>query len=551
MSGMKQFRFAVPEASDLQLLTALFELLRYRVAGADVVAGAVIGERTVPVRVPAAEISEDRVRTALLDALECPEDSVVPIAITAEGFAYSPSVYTAEQVAAFVEEFQSLAVAPAALPDRGPFERASRLASKLARRGAGAGKTVAVEMQRSPDLATAILAIWKTGAVYLPIDPAYPEARKAFLLADSGAAFTVTDADFVDLGAEELYQGPPIPLDSLAYVIYTSGSSGHLKSVPITHRGFTNFLDSVRHRVGITANDRFAAVTTVAFDISLMELMLPLTVGAALIVADPVTPEFLREQRPTMMFGTPATWRMLLDAGWEGDAGLTALCGGEALSRELADRILSRTHALWNMYGPTETAIASTMGRVQHGDGPVSIGRALARTQLYIEDGELWIGGAGVSPGYSVDGRFRTGDRVRFTPEGDLEFLGRADQQLKVRGFRVEPGEIEAALLRCGVREAVVQVEGDGLVAFVTPAVSTADLYKQLASLLPEHMVPGKIVAVSAFPLTPNGKVDRRALKALPVRRTGALRAPQRACREGTGPDLLQRSSSSARFGYG
>ena len=488
--------------SEVALLTALFEVLRYRAAGPDVVVSTKVGERTFAVRIPAAEISEARVRTALLDALECP-DCEDP----------DSRVYTAEQIAAFGEEFTGLAAYPPALPDRQAFPRAARLATRLMQRGAGAGKIVGVEMSRSPDLATAILAIWKTGAAYLPIDPTYPEARKSFLLADSGAAFTVTDADFEGLDAEEPFEGLPIPLDSLAYVIYTSGSSGEPKSVPITHRSFTNFLDSVRHRVGITASDRFVAATTVAFDISLMELMLPLAAGATLVVADSVTSDVLRGA--TMTFGTPAAWRMLLDSGWEGDPGLTALCGGESLSRELADRILARTKTLWNMYGPTETTIASTMGRVERDGSPITIGRALARTQLYIEDGELWIGGAGVSPGYCVDGLFRTGDLVRLAPDGNLEFLGRADRQLKVRGFRIEPVEIEAALLRCGAAEAVVQADGDALIAYVTPALPTAELREKLAAILPAHMVPGKLVAVSAFPVTANGKVDRRALKTL------------------------------------
>ncbi len=476
----------------------------------------------VTVTVPAAEVSEDRVRTALLDALEGVAESVpiVPdaLTLTEDGFDYDESVYSPSQIAQLAEEFLSLAVLPAALPDRLP---STPLAARLKRLGLS-GKVVAIDMERSANLATAILAIWQAGAAYLPLDPEYPSSRKQFLIADSGAAYTLTDRDFEELEAEGPSECLPIHPDSLAYIIYTSGSTGQPKAVPITHGAFTNFLESVRYRVGIGPDDRFVAVTTVAFDISAMELMLPLAAGAKLIVATreqardgAQLARLLRESGATMMFGTPATWRLLLDAGWEGSPEFTALCGGETLPRDLANRILERTKALWNLYGPTETTIASTMCRVQPGEGPVPIGRALARTQLFVIDGELWIGGAGVSAAYSDDGLFRTGDLVRFLPDGTLEFLGRADQQIKIRGFRIEPGEVEAALKSCGAAEAIVVAENGALAAYLTPDLATEPIHSQLASLVPAHMVPGKILAMSRFPLTTSGKVDRRALSAM------------------------------------
>ena len=474
----------------------------------------------VTVSVTAAEVSEDSVRSAFLDALESGEspahETIPGLHVTKSGFEYDPSMYSVEQIARLADEFLGLSVFPPALPDKLP---GSRLAERLRRIGV-AGGIVAIDMERSANLSTAIVAIWQAGAAYLPLDPGYPAVRKQLLVRDSGAVYTVTELDFEACeGETPAVAGPPVDLDSLAYVIYTSGSTGQPKPVPVTHRAFTNFLESVRWRIGIGPGDRFVAVTTVAFDISAMELMLPLSAGAELIVATRdealdgrKLARRLSESDATMMFGTPATWRLLLDAGWQGSPDFTALCGGEMLPRELADRILSRSKALWNMYGPTETTIASTMGRVRAGTGPVPIGRALARTQLFVIDGELWIGGTGVSERYSDGGLFRTGDLVRFLPDGDLEYLGRADQQIKIRGFRIEPGEVESALRMCGAAEAVVMEQNAGLIAYVTPNVDTGPMFERVAQMLPAHMVPGKIVAVTQFPLTLTGKVDRRAL---------------------------------------
>ncbi|HVG43174.1 MAG TPA: non-ribosomal peptide synthetase, partial [Longimicrobium sp.] len=348
----------------------------------------------------------------------------------------------------------------------------------------------------------------------------------------------------------------------LAYVIYTSGSTGRPKGVAVPHRGVVNLLRSMRETVGMEPADRLLAVTTYAFDISVLEIFLPLLHGAATIVlpreraADPAAlAEAIRAYAPTVMQATPATWRMLVGAEWEGAPGMRALCGGEALPAELASALRSRVGALWNVYGPTETTIWSTSEAVR-GDsagtvgGQVPVGRPVANTRVYVlaeggepvpvgVAGELYIGGAGVVRGYlgrpeQTAERFvadpfggepgarlyRTGDLARWRPDGTIEFLGRTDFQVKVRGFRIEPGEIEARLAEHpGVREAVVMaredVPGDvRLVAYVVGDADAESLRAHLSTALPEYMVPAAYVRLEALPLTPNGKLDRKALPA-------------------------------------
>jgi amino acid adenylation domain-containing protein len=346
--------------------------------------------------------------------------------------------------------------------------------------------------------------------------------------------------------------------------------------VAVPHRAVVNFLASMRERPGLSAGDTLLAVTTLSFDIAVLELLLPLTTGARVVVADRETAsdgERLRDalaaSGATTMQATPASWRMLLEASWEGTPGLRALCGGEALPRELAERVRTRCGELWNLYGPTETTIWSTAGRVEPGEGAVPIGGPIANTRAYLLDrglepvpagvpGELFIGGEGVTRGYL--GRpgltaeafvpdafsrepgarlYRTGDRARRRADGGLEFLGRTDEQVKVRGFRIEPGEVEAALRALPqVREAVAAVRPDAsggrlLVGYVVPEagaeLSAGALRAQLRERLPEHMVPGAFVVLGRIPLTPNGKVDRRALPAPRPAAEGAYVAPRTA----------------------
>ncbi len=461
--------------------------------------------------------------------------------------------------------------------------RAALLARRLSALGVGPESRVAVCLERGPDMVAALLGVLKAGGAYVPVDPAYPAERVAYVLEDAGVVAVVTEAALAAQlptggAAVVLVDGEaPLPDDdadfvcpataeNAAYVIYTSGSTGRPKGVVVPHRAAVNFLDSMRARPGLAAVDTLLAVTTLSFDIAGLELFLPLTTGARVALADRETAgdgallrDALAATGATAMQATPATWRMLLEAGWTGSPGLKALCGGEALPRELADRLLPLCGELWNLYGPTETTIWSTILRVEAGEGPVAIGRPIANTRAYLLDralepvpagiaGELYLGGEGVARGYlsrpeltaerfvpdpfapeACRGAhaYRTGDLARRRPDGALEYLGRTDHQVKVRGFRVELGEIEAALaLHPEVGEAAVVAREDAsgharLVAYLAGGVP-GGVRDFLRERLPEHMVPSAFVALDAFPRTPNGKTDRRALAALEVSHAGA-----------------------------
>ena len=464
--------------------------------------------------------------------------------------------------------------------------RSNQLANHLRARAVGAPKLVGICLSRSAEMLVALLGVLKTGAAYVPIDPTFPPDRQRFMIEDAEIAALVTDsASAAGLGdavpvrveldrdaariAAEAPQlaatGLALP-DGLAYVIYTSGSTGQPKGVEITHRSLTNLLQTMRMRPGLHTGDRFYAVTTLSFDIAGLELYLPLIVGATVIVGSRAVVtdgEQLAAQLTatgaTVMQATPSTWQMLLDAGWAGARHLMALCGGEALPRALVERLLPKVRKLWNVYGPTETTIWSTVHDVQSGQGPVPIGRPIGNTQTYVLDqhlqivppgviGELYIGGAGVARGYlkrpeltaerfaahpfeTDPGKrlYRTGDRARYLADGTLECLGRTDFQVKLRGFRIELGEIETALARLeGVRQAVAVVREDTpgdarLVAYVVGnrpnAVSSAELQSGLKHSLPDYMVPAAWVFLDTLPLTPNGKIDRNALPAPSITR--------------------------------
>ena len=366
---------------------------------------------------------------------------------------------------------------------------------------------------------------------------------------------------------------------NLAYVLYTSGSTGKPKGVEIPHAAIVNFLLSMQRTPGFTAADTILAVTTLSFDIAGLELFLPLATGGRVVIAgrdDTLDParlmERMRESACTVMQATPALWRALVAAGWSGSANLKVLCGGEALPPDLARALLPRCAELWNMYGPTETTVWSTIERVTPSDGPVSIGRPIANTQVFVLDanrqptppgvaGELYIGGDGLARGYvrrdeltrerfvpspfaPTARLYRTGDLARWLPQGRLEWLGRIDQQVKIRGFRIEPGEIEAAIKRHpAVGEVVVIAREDAgdkhLVAYFVaqhpPADLPADLIDQLRTLVraacPEYMVPAHFVRLDALPRTANGKLDRKALPAPDLRGGAAPRAERVAPR--------------------
>jgi len=458
--------------------------------------------------------------------------------------------------------------------------RANQLAHHLRGLGLKPEGLVGICVERSLELVVGVLGILKAGGAYVPLDPAFPRDRLAFMVADAqllvlvtqrhlvpslpahGARVVCLDQDWPAI-AQEREENPLCPMctEHLAYVIYTSGSTGQPKGVQITHGAVANFLRTMCQQPGLTAQDSLLAVTTLAFDISAFELFLPLSVGGRVIVisrdeaadGDGLSAQ-LRRTGATVMQATPATWRLLIETGWPGSHWLKILCGGEALPRPLANQLLERGGCLWNLYGPTETTIWSAACQVEGVDEPVPIGRPIANTQFYVLDprleslpvgvpGELYIGGVGLARGYlnrpgltadkfvphpfSQEGGarlYKAGDLVRRRLDGTLEFLGRVDHQVKVRGFRIELAEIEAVLAQHpAVRQTVVVAREDRpgekrLVAYVVPnpvsqqALPIAALRSFLQARLPDYMVPAAFVALDALPLTPNGKVDRRAL---------------------------------------
>ena len=480
---------------------------------------------------------------------------------------------------------RQVASGPDRIAVRGPKEiltyralndRANAVAAALAGLGIGPGAVVGISLDRSVNMVAALLAVLKCGAAYVPIDPAFPPDRALYMAEDSGAVAVITSTASAGLfeaararriGLDELLLSASAhgdvdgggTSDDLAYVLYTSGSTGRPKGVEISQGSLVNFLLSMARRPGIGPDDVLLSVTTLSFDISGLEIYLPLISGAQVVLLTSETAvdgrELLRamvEHRPTLMQATPATWRMLVAAGWKPMPALTALCGGEALPGDLADEIRQRA-TLWNMYGPTETTIWSTCAHLPAGT-PVTIGRPIDNTTVFIVDagmrpvpigatGELLLGGAGLARGYrgrpeltaerflpvaAAGGArlYRTGDLARYWGDGRIECLGRSDSQVKIRGFRVELGEVEAAMNALpGVAESVVVARGDAsgtsmLVAYYRPATPGAPglpretLRAGLGRTLPGYMIPSAFVALEEFPLTPNRKVDRRRLPA-------------------------------------
>ena len=455
--------------------------------------------------------------------------------------------------------------------------RANQLARHLGRLGVGPGGLVGLSVERSAEMVVALLGVLKAGAAYLPLDPEYPGERLQFMLEDAQASVLLTesrslddlpthqtpvcmDTDWPSIGRESQERpGKRGCGEDLAYVIYTSGSTGRPKGVQVPHRAVVNFLLSMAKVPGLSADDVLVAVTTMSFDISVLELLLPLVVGARVVVAEREEAtdgrallELLKNSRATVMQATPATWRMLLEAGWGGGDGFKVLVGGEALAQDLALDLVKRSGSVWNMYGPTETTVWSTCWQVARPEEAILIGRPIGNTQVYILDrnrepvpvgvtGELYIGGEGVTKGYlnrpeltverfvqdpfvpeDLSFLYRTGDLARYRPDGQIVCLGREDNQVKVRGFRIELDEVETLLLEHGavMRTAVVvreDREGDQrLVAyFVSESheeTTPTELRRHLRRRLPEYMIPQLYVELDTFPLTPNGKIDRRSL---------------------------------------
>lgn len=469
--------------------------------------------------------------------------------------------------------------------------RSNQLARHLQSLGVKPDALVAVSLERTTDLLVATLAIWKAGGAYVPLDPAYPPERLALMLIDSGASVLVTQSslqaflpehmgDVVLLDEEwshiETLSNEPLPVVAtpahLAYVIYTSGSTGKPKGVQVPHGAVVNFLVSMGRTPGLTADDTLLAVTTLSFDIHVLELYLPLLQGARIILASQAEAadgeallRLIQAHHVTVMQATPVSWRLLLAAGWSQQDALKVLVGGEALPPDLARELLLRGESVWNMYGPTETTVWSTCYQVTDPDAPILIGKPIGNTQVYVLNqaqqltpigvpGELYIGGAGLARGYlgrpdltqerfvpnpfssqSESRLYRTGDLVRYLPDGNLEYFRRLDNQVKVRGFRIELGDVEAAMRQfSGVAQAVATVRDDmpggkALVGYLVPApddtrategsqeteskrTMITELRQYLRGKLPEYMVPSRFVIIDTLPLTPNGKIDRQAL---------------------------------------
>jgi amino acid adenylation domain-containing protein len=463
--------------------------------------------------------------------------------------------------------------------------RANRLAARLRSLGVSAEEPVGLAIDRGPDLVVALLGVLKSGGAFVPLGADWPAERLGDIIGDCGLRFVVANrsfpatrtgvtvvpvtADATDGGTAECPTADD-ELDRLAYVVYTSGSTGRPKGVEVTHAGLRNALLGVAEEVRITADDTWLALTALSFDISILELLLPLVTGARVVIArddqardSRRLAQLLNESRCTVAQATPSMWRLAIDGGWSGSERVRVLCGGEPLARGLADQLLTRASVVWNLYGPTEASIWASVSKVIPGAEEPPIGHPLANTSLVVlgeamrllpggTAGELYIGGEGVARGYRNRPQltaerffpdpfsdrprarlYRTGDLCRFRADGEVEFLGRLDGQVKVRGFRVELSAIEARLIRhpdvraAAVTTRTVSVDDQRLSAYVvavghrTP--TAGELASFLAVSLPPYMIPNEFFLVSELPLTPNGKLDRASLAAVPG---AALLAP-------------------------
>lgn len=454
--------------------------------------------------------------------------------------------------------------------------QSAALARHLRAMGAKPGTRVALSVSRSCALPVALLGTMATGAAYVPLDLDYPVERLRHMLDDSvpvawlvdGAVpeglrdssvpiFDMRTVPPMTSGSQALQSVAMDAATSPAYVIYTSGSTGLPKGVAVPHSAVANFLLGMRHELPVGADDLFLALTTLSFDIAVLELLLPLVLGATTCIVDGDTARdpvalaaTIGDFDVTVMQATPTTWRLLLDSGWTGRPELKALSGGELLPRDLAARLRPAVGRLWNVFGPTETTVWSTLHEVKQTDEAIPIGRPIANTQVEVLDsrdrrvpigvpGELWIGGAGLALGYHerpeltaerfvaharTDGArmYRTGDLAAWRADGRLQMLGRIDTQVKLRGFRIELGEIESVLAEApDVAVAAARMWDDGagaarIVGYVVPVsgatVSQRVLLEKVAKRLPSYMVPQQLVVLDALPRTPNGKLDRSAL---------------------------------------
>lgn len=481
-------------------------------------------------------------------------------------------------------------------------QRSNQIAAYLIEQGIGQGDLVGICVPRTTDMLVQLFGILKTGAGYVPLDPDYPIDRLQYMCEHSGLKSVVTHSTLAQTVAE--LNKPAIEIDRLSnaidaqsievppqtagpadvcYVIYTSGSTGKPKGVRVPHGCVLNFLHSMKRKPGFKTDDSVLAVTTLSFDIAVLELFLPALFGGKIVVADRrITSDGIEMAKAidqhdiSILQATPATWRLLLAANWSGKKDLKILCGGEPMPSDLVQPLLDRCGELWNMYGPTETTVWSTVFRITSAEQTILIGQPIGNTQIYLLDGsgnpvpvgsegEIYIGGAGVTLGYLnqpqqtadrfVDHRwfnpfskyvsdkiYKTGDIGRYRSDGNIEFLRRNDKQVKVRGFRIELGEIESVLKsHCDVQQGVVIVREDnvGDVRLVAYWVGDADqqtVREHLRLSLPYYMVPQHMVNLEAMPQTNNGKID---YKSLPVPQNNTDDAPVAAVPATAGETLL------------
>jgi amino acid adenylation domain-containing protein len=458
-------------------------------------------------------------------------------------------------------------------------KKANQLAHHLRSLGVEKETPIGISLDRSLEMVVGLLGILKAGGTYIPLDPLFPPDRLDYMLENSETRILLTqerlrpkttkennlltvylDSDW-HLYSQYSVENPNITTQphNLAYIIYTSGSTGKPKGVQLPHQGVVNFLTSMRQKPGLTADDTLLSVTTLSFDISVLEIFLPLTTGACVVVVPgeavydgAALIQQLSTNSISIMQATPATWQMLIDAGWQGDKNLKVLCGGEAMPKDLAKWLTQNVDSVWNMYGPTETTVWSTIYEITRDTDIITIGRPIANTQIYILDknleptpigvvGELYISGDGVARGYLKQPTltaekfvpdpfsqkpgtkmYRTGDQARYLTDGQIDFLGRVDFQVKVRGFRIELGEIETVLNHHpDIHKAVVIVREDSpddkrLVAYLIPETDrqpdAGELRLYIRTKLPEYMMPSSYVFLKDFPMTPNRKVNHKAL---------------------------------------
>lgn len=461
-------------------------------------------------------------------------------------------------------------------------KRANRLAGYLLRKGLEKEGPVALCLERSFEMTVGLLGILKAGGYYIPLDPTHPGERLQFIVEDAtqgevqpivltqsklagifdsckGVKICVDEEAGMIEKEEDSAPKTEVEAEQIAYTIYTSGSTGKPKGVQIPHKAAVNFMVSMKKEPGMTEDDVLLAVTTISFDIAGLEMFLPLSCGAAVVLAGERMNldgkkliGLIEEYGVTVMQGTPAIWRILLEAGWTGTKNLKILCGGEAFPPELAAKLLTHSKEVWNMYGPTETTIWSTVYLIEQEENPIPIGHPIGNTAVYILDsylnpvpegasGELYIGGDGLARGYYNRDEltaerfirnpfekekgarmYRTGDLVRYRKDGNIEYLGRLDHQVKVRGFRIETGEIETVLNghpqiqtslvvakenKAGINQLIAYLISEDKAGF-----NVSELRRFLKETLPDYMIPEHFVTMEAFPQTPNGKIDRKVL---------------------------------------